>query len=167
MTQYLHQDHPFLSNSTPTRARVINEILNLALCHSRSFRVEIDRERLEALLGAASFKKLLPNRPLIEGSASTYSIYESELDDERIALLRRMLSLETTYFQESPISYIESIRFMDRDGRTLLRMSDALASILLSLPEPERETLAQAWTEIGTPREVLETIELDLEALRP
>jgi hypothetical protein len=168
---YLNQEHPVFRDSKAKHADAVRELLDRALRCSHSFRLEFDLQRLEGVIGAETLLRLMPGLPT-PGAASrvtshVYDVYEDHIDVEKAEILRRILSSTPEGYSESPLTYVESIRLLDEDCRTVLRGSDMLSFILFSLPGADRAALIKAYAQNGIPETVIEEADVDVEKLKP
>lgn len=167
MMDYLDQDHSAL-RSEALRSYAVRELLEQSLPRSRSFRLQFDRMRLERVIGKESFSRLMPNSRFdIPPERWNYEVYEDYLDDEKIGILRRILSLSSEGYSERPLNYIKSVRLLDQEGRTVLRGGDSNTFILFNLPESERSALVEAYRRHHIPETVIEQVDVAVEKLEP
>jgi hypothetical protein len=165
---YLNQDHPSLRYSETLRSYAVHQLLERGLRCSHSFRIQFDRLRLERVIGRESFSKLMPEFCSgIAPDAATYDIYEGPLNEDKIAILRRILSIASEGYPERPLNYIKSVRLLDQEYRTILRGGDHNAFILFDLPEPERTALVEVYRQHYIPENVIEQVDVDVERLEP
>jgi hypothetical protein len=162
---YLNQEHPVFRESQLKRADAVRELLNRALRNSHAFRLEFDRQRLGRVIGTEALVRLVPELPQL--GSRVYDVYEGFIDAEKTGILLRVLSFTPEGYLELPLTYIESIRLLDKDSRTVLRGSDMLSSILFSLPADDHAALVEAYTRNGIPEEVIEQVDVDIERLKP
>jgi hypothetical protein len=171
MIDYLNQDHPALRQFPAQRLFAARELLRQALDLSHLFRIQFDRARLQRVIGAERFSRLMPNpasRPADHREPSpTYDIFEGVVDAANKEILQQTLDPEPTDFPERPLNYIRSFRLLDKDHRTVMRSGDRNAFILFTLPGPQRAALSDAFQSQSIPTDVVEQIDVDVEGLEP
>ncbi len=168
MMDYLNQDHPVFRGSTDLRSYAIRELLDSSLRCSRLFQLQFDGQRLEGVIGKEAFFKLMPSFGSgLSRDSSKYDVYGIDLNDERIELLRGILSPVPEGYSELPLNYIKSIRLRDKEGKTVLRGGDHNSFILFNLPESEYAALMEAYRKRNIPESVIEKIDVDTENLEP
>jgi hypothetical protein len=170
MMDYLNQDDPILRGSEEKRIFAVAELLMSTLEYSDSYRMEFDGARLRHVIGSESMERLMPKYPLVEGkqAAHKYDFYADIVDTSKRELLQQVLSLTVAGgYVERPLNYIESVRFLDKDGVTILRGGDHNNFILFRLPENVRASLLTRYRERGIPDSVIKQVDVDVESLEP
>jgi hypothetical protein len=167
---YLNQDDPILRGSEEKRIFAVAELLRSALECSDSFRMEFDGARLRHVIGSERMERLMPKYPLIEGkqAAHRYDFYADMLDTPKREFLQQALSPTVPEgYAERPLNYIKSVRFLDKNGATILRGGDHNNFILFRLPDNVRASLLTRYREHGIPDTVVEQVDVDVESLEP
>jgi len=159
---YLDETHSALRASPQLRADAVHLLIEEALPCSVRFRLEFDRRRLLAALGAADAAALLPTLPTQAG-AHPIEVHEEQLDDDRRKLLRQVLSFRREKWADPPLNYIDRVLLFDPKNHVLLRANESCEFILFLLPTAARENLIKRYREAGIPNAVIKQVDLDIE----
>jgi hypothetical protein len=170
MMDYLNQDHPLLRSSPAAYSSAARILLNSVLKHSRSFRIQFDRDGLEKVIGSAELSRVMPgltSHKATPGPASAYDIHEETLDADKAKALQSLLSFGMGDWREMPLNYIRSISLLDEHGQMIFHGSDTNNFQIFRLPEDERLALLKAYAQEGIPPEVIEPVDVNPEQLYP
>lgn len=165
--EYLERDHEVFRSSPERLAEAARAVLELGLSAASGYRLEVDADRLEALLGEARFSELLAGATRLEEERSAYDVYEGELDPDVTSLLPELLTPVEGQAAESPLNYIRSVRLLDESGRGLVRLGSQGTFLLFALPPDERRALSERLAGLGLPEDVAAHVDVDLEDLQP
>ena len=170
MMDYLNQDHPLLKSSPAAWASAASILLKYVLKHSRTFRIQFDRRRLEEDIGPAELKRVMPGlsgRRATPDAGSAYDIHEETLDEVKASALQRLLSFEMGDWRDLPLNYIRSISLLDENGQIIFHGSDTNNFQIFRLPGDERAALLEDFAKEGVPPEVVEPVDVNPEQLNP
>lgn len=168
---YLNQDHSAFRQSADLKAYAVRKLFASALLQSHSFILQFDRLRLEHVIGTVELQRIMPDLSSVAKAARekshSYDIYEGRTDKEKNEILKRLLSLTEEKYSELPLTYIRTVRLLDKNGTTVLRAGDRNSFILFSFSESDHDELLQDYARHGIPSEAIEQIEVDIQELRP
>jgi hypothetical protein len=123
---------------------------------------------LERVVGKETLERLMPGLDRqAPAPSSKYDVYSDDLNADRIAILRNVLSPTGEGYRERPLNYIKSVRILDEAGQTILRGGDHNTFMLFDLPDAERAALVDAYRRRGIPETVIEQVEVDVQKLDP
>lgn len=157
----LNIQHPELRDPA-ARTSAANSLFEIALACSTRFRLIFDRPGLLRALGGSAFAALLPSPPRMGGPNEPLDDQTEELDRERAALLRRVLSFREEGWTEGPFTHIDQVVLYDARGDMVLRATDGADFILFVLPADQRARLLARYAIAGIPGEVVETVNVDI-----
>ena len=166
---YLNRDHKSLKTFYEKSNYIVNELFSLALSCSHTFVIEFDLDRLLNLVGYETLHKLLPNlqeHPKLS-TKYTYEVYQGTLDQEKILLLRKMLSFKNNNWDDLPVNYINVIRLRDKNAVTTFRCNNLCSFILFNLPNKLLKTFKRTIEENDIPLDVIEQVNIDINKLKP
>lgn len=158
----LDMQHPALQESAEARTTAANALFDVALSCSNRFGLQFDRARLRHALGESSFAALLPDLPADAPRKHSLDEYDDALDGDRAQLLRRVLSFGDEGWTDTPLNHIDQVALYSPHGDMVLRATDGGEFILFALPPDERAQLLERYAAAGIPRDVIETVDVDI-----
>jgi hypothetical protein len=166
---YLNQDDAILRRSEEKRIFAVAELLKVSLECSHSYRMQFDGMRLSHVIGREKMDNLASGVLIEEKHVGhQYDVHADIIDSSKLGILRDILNPTVSKgYAERPLNYIKSVRCLNDEGRTILRLGDHGNTILFMLPENVRASLLNTFRDHGIPETVVQQVDVDVEGLEP